>query len=241
MKIRLIGNVYYGKTQKEKGEPCIALSYTGSNTPMAKLTVSEPRNWGRSADDKANGKNKLDFWDVTILGKTAEFVSKNFVEGSPIIMEGEAYHSKGADGKSYVNIAITEVEFAPKDFSQQGQSVGTAAPQGQPAPAPQQYQQQGYVQQAPPQQGYVQQVPQQGYVQPNPPQGGQVVQFQAQQAPQPQQQVQQTPPQQAPQPQQQVQQTPPANPPQGGQQGGDPGFGSFPGFEPMGAPGSNGF
>ena len=220
MKVTLIGNVYYGKSAREKNEPCIALSYTKGNTAMAKLTVSEPRNWGRTEEDKANGKNKLDFWDVTILGKTAEFVSKNFVEGSPIIMSGEAYHSKGSDGKSYVNIAITEVEFAPKDFSQQGQSVGTAAPQGQPAPAPQQYQQ--------------------GYVQPNPPQGGQVVQFQAQQAPQPQQ-VQQTPPQQAPQPQAPVQQVAPANPPQGGQQGGDPGFGSFPGFEPMGAPGSNGF
>lgn len=209
-KFSILGNVFQKNEDTQAGKPAIELTYTKEkNTPIAKLTVQESRTYGRTDE------NKSDFWSVSILGKTAEFVAKNFRAGSPISMSGEIYHSKGSDGKTYDNIAITEVQFVPKDFSQPQQGGGTQ-------PAPQQAQ--GTAQPA-----------QQGYVQPNPPQGGQVVQFQAQQTPQPAPQPQAQP---APQAQPQAQPNPPqAQPaPQG-----DIGFGTYNGFEPPQGVNSNGF
>lgn len=174
--ITILGNVFQKKEEQAAGKPAIELTYTKEkNTPIAKLTVQESREYGRTDE------NKSDFWTVSILGKTAEFVAKNFKNGSPIAMRGEIYHSKGNDGKTYDNIAITEVKFVPKDFSQpqQGggtqpapmQTQGTAQPVQQPAPAPQPVPAQQQTPQPAPQ-PQAQPTPQaQPQAQPNPPQG----------------------------------------------------------------------
>ena len=198
-RITILGNVFQKKG--DAGKPAIELSYTKEkNTPIAKFTIQEQRTYGRTDD------NKSDFWSVSVLGKTAEFVNKNFKVGSPILVRGEIYHTS-SDGKTYDNIAITEVSFVPKDFSEsQGQA------QGGTQPAPQQAQ--GYAQAQQP----VQQV--------------------QQQTPPPQAQAQVQPQTAPPQPQAQPQPVPPQAPQ------GDPGFGTYTGFEPpQGMPpvGENGF
>ncbi len=176
-KFIILGNVFQKDKDAQAGKPAIELTYTREkNTPIAKLTVQESRVYGRTDE------NKSDFWNVSILGKTAEFVAKNFRNGSPIAMSGEIYHSKGNDGKTYDNIAITEVSFVPKDFSDsQGQAQGgtqpapmqtqgTAQPIQQPDPAPQPVPAQQT--QAQPVQTQAQPTPQaQPQAQPNPPQG----------------------------------------------------------------------
>lgn len=206
-RIEILGNIFQKKS--DAGKPAIELTYTKEkNTPIAKFTIQEQRTYGRTDD------NKSDFWSVSVLGKTAEFVQKNFKVGSPILVRGEIYHTS-SDGKTYDNIAITEVTFVPKDFSEsQGQNQG-----GGTQPAPQQAQ------------GYAQQQPVQAQVQ-------QPVQAQQQtlppQPPQAQVQTQVAPPQ----PQAQPQPVPPQAPQ------GDPGFGTYTGFEPpQGMPpvGENGF
>lgn len=212
-----LGNIFYLKDNKDKGLPCISLSYPKEGLAMAKFGFSERRNWGRTEAEKKDGKNKLDFWTCTAFGKTAEFLAQNFSEGSPVVLDGEIYHSKTEDGKSYVNFTVTAVEFVPKDYSQ---TQGGQQAQPQAAPAPQQYQQ------APQQAQYQPQ----GYGQPQ----QQAAPQQYQQAPQ-QVQVQQAPP--APQPQ--AAPVPQAQPQQAPQ--GDPGFGAFTGFEPPQGVGSNGF
>lgn len=212
-----LGNIFYLKDNKDKGLPCISLSYPKEGLAMAKFGFSERRNWGRTEAEKKDGKNKLDFWTCTAFGKTAEFLAQNFSEGSPVVLDGEIYHSKTEDGKSYVNFTVTAVEFVPKDYSQ---TQGGQQAQPQAAPAPQQYQQ------AP--QGAQYQNPHYGQPQ------QQAAPQQYQQAPQ-QVQVQQAPP--APQPQ--AAPVPQAQPQQAPQ--GDPGFGAFTGFEPPQGVGSNGF
>lgn len=212
-----LGNIFYLKDNKDKGLPCISLSYPKEGLAMAKFGFSERRNWGRTEAEKKDGKNKLDFWTCTAFGKTAEFLAQNFSEGSPVVLDGEIYHSKTEDGKSYVNFTVTAVEFVPKDYSQ---TQGGQQAQPQAAPAPQQYQQ------AP--QGAQYQNPHYGQPQ------QQAAPQQYQQAPQ-QVQVQQAPP--APQPQ--AAPAPQAQPQQVPQ--GDPGFGAFTGFEPPQGVGSNGF
>lgn len=175
-KFSILGNVFQKDKDVQAGKPAIELTYTREkNTPIAKLTVQESRTYGRTDE------NKSDYWNVSILGKTAEFVAKNFRNGSPISMSGEIYHSKGNDGKTYDNIAITEVSFVPKDFSQPQQGGGTQpAPmqtQGiaqlvqEPAPAPQPVPAQQQTPQPAPQ-PQAQPTPQaQPQAQPNPPQG----------------------------------------------------------------------
>lgn len=212
-----LGNIFYLKDNKDKGLPCISLSYPKEGLAMAKFGFSERRNWGRTEAEKKDGKNKLDFWTCTAFGKTAEFLAQNFSEGSPVVLDGEIYHSKTEDGKSYVNFTVTAVEFVPKDYSQ---TQGGQQAQPQAAPAPQQYQQ------AP--QGAQYQNPHYGQPQ------QQAAPQQYQQAPQ-QVQVQQAPP--APQPQ--AAPAPQVQPQQAPQ--GDPGFGAFTGFEPPQGVGSNGF
>lgn len=152
-RIEILGNIFQKKS--DAGKPAIELTYTKEkNTPIAKFTIQEQRTYGRTDD------NKSDFWSVSVLGKTAEFVQKNFKVGSPILVRGEIYHTS-SDGKTYDNVAITEVNFVPKDFSEsQGQAQGGTQPAPQPA--------QGYAQAQQPVQAQAQQQtpPPQAQVQP---------------------------------------------------------------------------
>ena len=216
MKIILYGTIF----KRNDADAAVKLSYTAENKAVAKFTVSEPRKFGRTAE------NKLDFWDFTCFGKQAEFLEKNFPAGKPIAIIGDAYHSKDDKGKTYLNLVASEVDFLPKEYGEfeaQVQSPETRAMNQQTAPVQNQapVQQQPVTQQTqqfqPVQQAVQQTAPQaqqtapqaQPVAQQTAPQAQPVVQ---QTAPQAQPVTQATPVQQpAPQPApQQVFQTPPA-------------------------------
>lgn len=191
MKIILYGTIF----KRNDADAAVKLSYTAENKAVAKFTVSEPRKFGRTAE------NKLDFWDFTVFGKQAEFLEKNFPAGKPIAIIGDAYHSKDDKGKTYLNLVASEVDFLPKEYGEfeaQVQSPETRAMNQQTAPV----QNQAPVQQQPVTQQIQQFQPVQQTVQQTAPQAQPVVQQQTQPV------TQATPVQQsAPQ---QVFQTPPA-------------------------------
>ncbi len=212
--IMIFGNIFQKKDDAAKGKPAIQLSYTKNGTPMTSFKVSTDREADSRSED-----NKLDFWDVTAFGRTAEFLAKYFAAGSPISIVGEISHEKwDSDGKMHEQIKCLSAHFAPRDYSrgksqapaqQDVQGQGTYTPQGMPQ------NQTAYPPQGTPQN-------QAAY----PPQG--VVQQQGQNQGMGQQSY----------PQQGNAQSVPAQPPA------DPGFGAFTGFEPLfnqGVPGSNGF
>ena len=160
-KISIVGNIFQKREDKEQGSPAISVSYTEKGTAIAKFTVQENRKFGKT------NESKYDYWAVSVMGNSAEFVEKHFSSGSPIVLFGEIYHSKGKDGKNYDNVVISDVDFGPKDFSEVNQQpIGNATVQ----PAPTQVQQtppQAAPQQAPVQ-NQVAQAPQQQPIQ-NPP------------------------------------------------------------------------
>lgn len=117
MKYLLIGQIF----KKAEDEVAIKVTYTKDGKPTAKFKISEGRKFGKTPE------NKYDFWDVTAFGSQAEFIEKNFYEGKSISVYGEAYHSKGNDGKIYLNLVVTEVDFVPQDRDKQTQ----AQPQAQ--------------------------------------------------------------------------------------------------------------
>ncbi len=157
MKYLLIGQIF----KKTEDDVAIKVTYSAeTGKPTAKFKVSEGRKFGKTPE------NKYDFWDVTAFGSQAEFIEKNFYEGKSISVYGEAYHSKGKDGKIYLNLVVTEVDFVPQDrdkqtqaqpaqrqqASQQAQADPTQAIQQQPVqtqqtPQPAQVQQQVQAQQ----------------------------------------------------------------------------------------------
>lgn len=195
MKIILYGTIF----KRNDADAAVKLSYTAENKAVAKFTVSEPRKFGRTAE------NKLDFWDFTCFGKQAEFLEKNFPAGKPIAIIGDAYHSKDDKGKTYLNLVASEVDFLPKEYGEfeaQVQSPETRAMNQQTAPV----QNQALVQQQPVTQQTQHFQPVQQAVQQTAPQAQPVVQQQAQPVTQATP-VQQSAPQPAPQ---QVFQTPPA-------------------------------
>jgi single-strand DNA-binding protein len=62
------------------------------------------------------------FIDLTFFGKTAEFANKYFRKGSGIVVEGrlqfEQWQDQNGQKRSKHSIAVENVEFPPKDNSQ---------------------------------------------------------------------------------------------------------------------------
>lgn len=120
MKVSILANLSTDVTVKQSG-----------TTQIATFTVKERKS--RKDDAKPNN-----FWDVTVFGQRAEFVGKHFRNGSPVFITGKADWNEytGNDGtpKRNVRISADEVDFVPKDFSEQ--NAQTPAPATKPAPAP---------------------------------------------------------------------------------------------------------
>lgn len=120
MKVYILGNLSTDVTVKQSG-----------TTQIATFTVKERKS--RKDENKPNN-----FWDVTVFGQRAEFAGKHFRNGSPVSITGKADWNEftGSDGtpKRNVRISADEVDFVPKDFSEQ--NAQTSAPAAKPAPAP---------------------------------------------------------------------------------------------------------
>jgi len=120
MKVYILGNLSTDVTVKQSG-----------TTQIATFTVKERKS--RKDENKPNN-----FWDVTVFGQRAEFAGKHFRNGSPVSITGKADWNEftGSDGapKRNVRIYADEVDFVPKDFSEQ--NAQTSAPATKPAPAP---------------------------------------------------------------------------------------------------------
>lgn len=120
MKVYILGNLSTDVTMKQSG-----------STQIATFTVKERKS--RKDENKPNN-----FWDVTVFGQRAEFAGKHFRNGSPVSITGKADWNEftGSDGapKRNVRISADEVDFVPKDFSEQ--NAQTPAPATKPAPAP---------------------------------------------------------------------------------------------------------
>ena len=96
-------------------------------------------------------RDETDFITCTAFGKTAELISKHFVKGSRILVEGSikagSYDDKQTGKKVYTfEVWVSSVDFPEKAHAQNGTQQQAAPAPAPNAPAPA-YNQQGYQQQ----------------------------------------------------------------------------------------------
>lgn len=122
MKINLLGNLSTPVTAGQAG------TYA-----KATFTVKE-----RKTRPQENAKSN--FWNVTILGKRAEFAANYLKEGSAVFVTGTADWNEftGQDGtpRKVLSITADSVDFVPKDFSNQNQQSQPQQMQPQMQQAP---------------------------------------------------------------------------------------------------------
>ena len=86
------------------------LRHTSSNIPVTTFTIACERNY-RSGDERIT-----DFLDIVAWRNTAEFVSKYFKKGNPIIVVGElqtrSYEDKQKNKRTVTEVVADEVSFA---------------------------------------------------------------------------------------------------------------------------------
>lgn len=70
------------------------LSYYGDGKPMCKFSVGV--NKGRDKDS--------DWFNVVVFGKQAEWLAKDIVKGSSVMVAGPHESNKGNDGKTYWSV-----------------------------------------------------------------------------------------------------------------------------------------
>lgn len=136
-------------------------SQSQSGTAICKFRIAVDRTYTRQGEEK-----KSDFFQITAFGKTAEMVSKYFIKGKPILVEGKIQNNNytDKDGKTQYRDAIIadSVSFVLSDPTRSGNGNQQTTPPNQQYGYNNGYQgnQGGYNQQyAPPMQNYQQTAP----------------------------------------------------------------------------------
>lgn len=93
------------------------------------------------AVDRAFSKNKeVDFFNLVVFGKTAEFLGKWFSKGSKLLVEGRlqnsTYKDKEGNDRIATEVIVDNVEFADSKKKQQGNSGSDDTPPFDPDDAP---------------------------------------------------------------------------------------------------------
>lgn len=100
----------------------IELSVVGSGISLVKFTVAVDRD--RNEQD---GTKKADFIDCVAWRKTAEFISKYFTKGRPIIVDGrlsvDSYTDKQGNKRKKSEILVENAYFA--DSKKDAENAGT--------------------------------------------------------------------------------------------------------------------
>lgn len=108
---------------------------TQSGTPVCRFTVACDRQFA----NKQTGEREADFIDCTAWRNTAEFISRYFVKGSPITIEGSIRNNNfedknGVKHYSYT-VMVDQAGFAGK--KEDNQQPQQQVPQYGSVPAPQ--------------------------------------------------------------------------------------------------------
>lgn len=106
------------------------LRYTPSGTAIANFAVAVNESYTNRDNEKVE---KVNFFDVTAWGKTAETIGQYFVKGKPILVQGKLSQESWEDKqtsqkKSKVKITLERFEFCGGDRTE-----GNAPRRGQAA------------------------------------------------------------------------------------------------------------
>ena len=111
------------------------LRTTQSGTNVCSFRIACDRNFARQGEQR-----QADFIDIVAWRQQAEFVSKYFQKGSPIVVEGSLqtrqYQDKNGNNRTAVEVVANQINFVPRTNGQ-GSASGAAgyAPAAPAAPA----------------------------------------------------------------------------------------------------------
>lgn len=111
------------------------LRQTPQGTSVASFRIAVDRNFARQGEQR-----QADFIDIVAWRQQAEFVSKYFQKGSPIVVEGSLqtrqYQDKNGNNRTAVEVVANQINFVPRTNGQ-GSASGAAgyAPAAPAAPA----------------------------------------------------------------------------------------------------------
>ena len=111
------------------------LRQTPQGINVASFRIAVDRNFARQGEQR-----QADFIDIVAWRQQAEFVSKYFQKGSPIVVEGSLqtrqYQDKNGNNRTAVEVVANQINFVPRTNGQ-GSASGAAgyAPAAPAAPA----------------------------------------------------------------------------------------------------------
>ena len=99
------------------------LRYTQNSTAYAKTGIAVNRTFSKNND----GQSSVDFFNLTVFGKTAEFCGRYLKKGSSVIVEGriqnDNYEDKNGVKHYGVSIVVDNIEFAGSKRSNGGENT----------------------------------------------------------------------------------------------------------------------
>ena len=103
------------------------LRQTPQGTSVVSFRIAVDRNFARQGEQR-----QADFIDIVAWRQTAEFVSRYFQKGSPIVVEGSIqtrqYQDKNGNNRTAVEVVANNVSFVPRTTGASGGSASFAAP-----------------------------------------------------------------------------------------------------------------
>lgn len=103
------------------------LRQTPQGTSVVSFRIAVDRNFARQGEQR-----QADFIDIVAWRQTAEFVSRYFQKGSPIVVEGSIqtrqYQDKNGNNRTAVEVVANNVSFVPRTTGGNGGSTNYAAP-----------------------------------------------------------------------------------------------------------------
>ena len=111
------------------------LRQTPQGISVASFRIAVDRNFARQGEQRT-----ADFIDIVAWRQQAEFVSKYFQKGSPIVVEGSLqtrqYQDKNGNNRTAVEVVADRLNFVPRTNGQaSGSGVAGYAPAAPAAPA----------------------------------------------------------------------------------------------------------
>jgi single-strand DNA-binding protein len=104
-----------------------AMKYTPNGTPFCEFGIAVNEKWTQDGEKK----ERVNFFDVTCFGKTAEVAGQYLTKGKPVAIEGKLqqnrWETESGDKRSKVEIIGNRIHFLPDGKGGQGDQ----APEGQ--------------------------------------------------------------------------------------------------------------
>lgn len=106
------------------------LRYTPSGTAVANFGIAVNRRYTTKEGDR---KEEVDFFDVEVWNKQAEYCNEYLVKGSGVLIEGrlkqDRWEDESGNKRSKLKVVSLSVQFLPRSLEDDTKAGGAASPE----------------------------------------------------------------------------------------------------------------